>query len=100
VARDNFPADDLKKKRIAVPGTLTSAYLALRLHTPEFEYGVVPFDEIIDAVVKRRLRRRAADPRGAADLPGRRAAKDRRPWRVVEAGDGAAVADGWECDPA
>lgn len=52
VARENFPASDLGKKRIAVPGTLTSAYLALRLHTPEFEYGVVPFDEIIDVVVK------------------------------------------------
>jgi 1,4-dihydroxy-6-naphthoate synthase len=51
VARDNFPAGDLKKKRIAVPGTLTSAYLALRLHTPEFEYGVEPFDEIIGAVL-------------------------------------------------
>ena len=51
VARDKFPAVDLKKKRIAVPGTLTSAYLALRLHTPEFEYGVEPFDEIIGAVL-------------------------------------------------
>jgi 1,4-dihydroxy-6-naphthoate synthase len=51
VARDPFPASDLSRKRIAVPGTLTSAYLALRLHTPEFEYGVVPFDEIIEAVV-------------------------------------------------
>ena len=51
VARDPFPASELSRKRIAVPGTLTSAYLALRLHTPEFEYGVVPFDEIIEAVV-------------------------------------------------
>ena len=51
VARDPFPASELSRKRIAVPGTLTSAYLALRLHTPEFDYGVVPFDEIIEAVV-------------------------------------------------
>jgi len=51
VARDKFPAEELKSRRIAVPGTLTSAYLALRLHTPEFEFGVVPFDEIIDAVL-------------------------------------------------
>jgi 1,4-dihydroxy-6-naphthoate synthase len=50
VAREPFPASELKDKRIAVPGTLTSAYLALRLHTPEFEYAVVPFDEIIDEV--------------------------------------------------
>ncbi len=50
VAREPFPASELKHKRIAVPGTLTSAYLALRLHTPEFDYAVVPFDEIIDQV--------------------------------------------------
>lgn len=50
VAREPFSASELKNKRIAVPGTLTSAYLALRLHTPEFEYAVVPFDEIIDEV--------------------------------------------------
>ncbi len=52
VAREPFPASELKNKRIAVPGTLTSAYLALRLHTPEFDYGVEPFDEIIDEVAK------------------------------------------------
>lgn len=51
VAREGFPASEIKNKRIAVPGTLTSAYLALRLHTPEFDYGVVPFDEIINEVV-------------------------------------------------
>lgn len=50
VAREPFPADELKNKRIAVPGVLTSAYLTLRLHTPEFDYAVVPFDEIIDEV--------------------------------------------------
>ncbi len=50
VAREPFPASELKHKRIAAPGTLTSAYLALRLHTPEFDYGVVPFDQIIDEV--------------------------------------------------
>ena len=52
VAREPFPTAELKNKRIAVPGTLTSAYLALRLHTPEFDYAVVPFDEIIEEVVK------------------------------------------------
>jgi 1,4-dihydroxy-6-naphthoate synthase len=50
VAREPFPAGELKNKRIAIPGTLTSAFLALKLHTPEFEYGVEPFDEIIDVV--------------------------------------------------
>lgn len=50
VAREPFPASELKNKRIAIPGMLTSAFLALKLHTPEFEYGVEPFDEIIDVV--------------------------------------------------
>src|SRR6185295_311856 len=50
VARESFSADELGQKRVAVPGKLTSAFLALRLHTPEFEYEVVPFDKIIDEV--------------------------------------------------
>ena len=40
----------LKGVRVAVPGTLTTAYLALRLYDPEFEYEVMPFDVIQDAV--------------------------------------------------
>jgi 1,4-dihydroxy-6-naphthoate synthase len=52
VARAEFPLDEIASRRIAVPGTLTSAFLALRLHTPEFEYSVVPFDQIIDEIVK------------------------------------------------
>lgn len=50
VARESFSADELSRKRVAVPGMLTSAFLALRLHTPEFQYEVVPFDKIIDEV--------------------------------------------------
>jgi 1,4-dihydroxy-6-naphthoate synthase len=41
---------DLKGKRIAIPGKLTTAYLALRLMLPDFEPVVVPFDQILDAV--------------------------------------------------
>jgi 1,4-dihydroxy-6-naphthoate synthase len=51
VARKPFSPDEIKDKTIAIPGTLTSAFLALRLHTPEFKYEVVDFDKIIDAVV-------------------------------------------------
>ena len=40
-----------KKTRIAVPGTLTTAYLTLKLFAPEIETAVVPFDKIIPAVV-------------------------------------------------
>lgn len=39
-------------KRIAIPGPLTTAYLALRLWQPEFEAVVLPFDQIEDAVHK------------------------------------------------
>ena len=45
--------DDLKGKRIAVPGTMTSAYLACRLFQPDFEPVVTPFDKITDAVKER-----------------------------------------------
>ncbi|HEX6463675.1 MAG TPA: MqnA/MqnD/SBP family protein, partial [Vicinamibacterales bacterium] len=36
----------VKGRRIAIPGTLTTAYLALRIYEPEFEYEIVPFDRI------------------------------------------------------
>jgi len=54
VAREPAPASELKNMRIAIPGKLTSAFLALKLHTPEFEYGVEPFDEIIDLVASKK----------------------------------------------
>src|SRR5688572_14230626 len=41
----------VKGSRIAIPGTLTTAYLALRLYEPGFEYTVVPFDQIQQAVL-------------------------------------------------
>jgi 1,4-dihydroxy-6-naphthoate synthase len=42
-------------KRIAIPGTLTSAYLALRLFEPNFEPVVIAFDQIEDAVTAREV---------------------------------------------
>ncbi len=42
---------ELKKTRIAIPGTLTTAYLTLKLYEPEIETTVVPFDKIIPAVL-------------------------------------------------
>jgi 1,4-dihydroxy-6-naphthoate synthase len=41
----------VKGRRIAIPGTLTTAYLALRIYEPDFEFVVVPFDEIQQAVL-------------------------------------------------
>jgi len=45
---------DVKRHKIAIPGTLTTAYLALRLYEPEFDFVVVPFDEIQQAVLDRK----------------------------------------------
>jgi 1,4-dihydroxy-6-naphthoate synthase len=41
---------DLKGKRIAIPGTMTTAYLTLKLFEPDFIPVVTPFDQIIQAV--------------------------------------------------
>src|SRR4029453_706068 len=51
VAREDG-ATRVKGKTIAIPGTLTTAYLALRLYEPDFEYVVVPFDQIEDFVLQ------------------------------------------------
>lgn len=44
-------SNGVKGRRIAIPGTLTTAYLALRIYEPDFEFVVVPFDEIQQAVL-------------------------------------------------
>ncbi len=51
VARQPFTRAQVRGKRIAIPGTLTTAYLALRLYEPDFEAVPVHFDKIEDAVV-------------------------------------------------
>jgi 1,4-dihydroxy-6-naphthoate synthase len=50
VARAGGPSS-VKGNTIAIPGTLTTAYLTLRLYEPDFEYVVVPFDQIQQAVL-------------------------------------------------
>ena len=47
-----FTPDEVKKKLIAVPGRLTTAYLALQLFAPGIETEVVPFDQIIPQVLE------------------------------------------------
>ncbi len=42
----------LKGKKIAVPGELTTAFLTLKLYEPDFEHVVIPFDQIINAVLE------------------------------------------------
>jgi 1,4-dihydroxy-6-naphthoate synthase len=51
VARAPASRAEVKGKRIAIPGPLTSAYLALQLYEPEFTPVFLPFDAIEDAVV-------------------------------------------------
>ena len=46
VAPRAFSESEIKQKKIAVPGELTTAYLALKLFAPEIETEVVPFDQI------------------------------------------------------
>ena len=51
VSRGPASRADIRGRRIAIPGTLTSAYLAMRLYEPEFEAIVTPFDLVEDAVL-------------------------------------------------
>jgi 1,4-dihydroxy-6-naphthoate synthase len=50
VAREKFSLDELSTKKIAIPGTMTSAFLALQLAIGKFDYTVMMFDEIPAAV--------------------------------------------------
>ena len=48
VAKQPGALSDLRGKRIAIPGTMTTAFLALKLALPDFEPVVYPFDEILN----------------------------------------------------
>jgi 1,4-dihydroxy-6-naphthoate synthase len=50
VARGATTRDELRGLEIAVPGTMTTAFLVLRMYLGDFAYRVVPFDEILDEV--------------------------------------------------
>jgi 5,8-dihydroxy-2-naphthoate synthase len=50
IAREQMSPDEARNKTIAIPGTMTTAYLALRLCLGDVKTTVVPFDEIMDAV--------------------------------------------------
>ena len=52
VSKEPREASDIGSMKIAVPGELTSAYLALRIYNNDFQHVVMPFDEIVDAVQK------------------------------------------------
>jgi 1,4-dihydroxy-6-naphthoate synthase len=50
VANRSMKSQELKGKRVGVPGLKTTAYLTLKLFEPDFEPVVIPFDKIIEAV--------------------------------------------------
>jgi 1,4-dihydroxy-6-naphthoate synthase len=52
VSPRNYSLDEVKNLRIAIPGTMTTAYLALKLFAPEIETVVVPFDQIIPELLE------------------------------------------------
>ncbi len=74
------PLQSLKGKRIAVPGTLTTAYLVLKLYEPDFEEVVLPFDRVMDAVESKE-----ADA-GLVIHEGQLSYKDRGLVKVVDLG--------------
>ena len=50
IAKHPMSPEELKGKRIGIPGKLTTAYLAMRLCEPDFEAVEIPFDKILDAI--------------------------------------------------
>ncbi len=52
VASRNIPVEEISRHKIAVPGTMTTAYLTLKLFAPDVVTEVVPFDEIIPRLLE------------------------------------------------
>ncbi len=52
VAPRMYTLSEIREVKIAVPGTMTTAYLALRLFAPDVQTEVVPFDKIIPQVLE------------------------------------------------
>jgi 1,4-dihydroxy-6-naphthoate synthase len=51
VSSKKLQPEDLRKIKVAVPGTLTTAYLSLKVFNPDIQTEVVPFDQIIPAIL-------------------------------------------------
>ncbi len=50
VALHPMEPEEIKGKKIAIPGKLTTAYLSLKIFEPDFEVVIVPFDKILETV--------------------------------------------------
>jgi 1,4-dihydroxy-6-naphthoate synthase len=53
VSNSPMSVEDLKGKRIAIPGKMTTAYLTLKIMEPDFEAVAIPFDKVLDALRER-----------------------------------------------
>jgi 1,4-dihydroxy-6-naphthoate synthase len=51
VAREEFEPSDLRGKTVAVPGTMTTAFLLLKIFEPDVNHCVIMFDKIVDALL-------------------------------------------------
>jgi 1,4-dihydroxy-6-naphthoate synthase len=54
VSKEPRKPEEIGEMTIAIPGELTSAYLALRIYNRDFKHIVVPFDQIIEEVRAKR----------------------------------------------
>jgi len=50
VSKEPRKPEEISRMKIAIPGEMTSAFLALRIYNQDFEYMVMPFDKIIETV--------------------------------------------------
>jgi 1,4-dihydroxy-6-naphthoate synthase len=75
------PLDSIKGKTIAIPGTLTTAYLTLKLLEDDFVPKVMPFDEILDAVEKEKCEA------GLIIHEGQLTYKDKNLYKVIDLGE-------------
>ena len=50
VATHPMEPEEIKGRKIAIPGTMTTAYLSLKIFEPDFEPVIVPFDKILETV--------------------------------------------------
>jgi len=53
VSKRPMTPEEIKGKKVAIPGTMTTAYLAVRLFEPDFQPVVVQFDKILEALEER-----------------------------------------------
>ena len=81
VARAPIPPWSLRGRRVAVPGMLTTAYLALKLALPDVVPVVVPFDRILDAVLRGEV------DAGLVIHEGQLTYADHRLYRILDLGE-------------